>query len=74
MAERLQSFLEGVGSILDIIGSSGHMPELRRPNPRDNGLLTDSGMIRRDWRAVGRDLRKAMDVEAHEQTKAASKE
>ena len=50
---KLQSFLRGFGSVLDVSGSSF------RPAEKQS-RMTDKQALRSDWDAIGGDFRKAM--------------
>lgn len=59
MAKSLgRAFLRGVGSVLDISGSShsSSFPEVKTPRPS-----SVSDALARDWQKVGQDMRSAMD-------------
>lgn len=47
------AFLEGMGRLLDIFGVFS--------DPRDHFIQDDAEATRSDWRAVGFDMRTAMD-------------
>lgn len=52
--EKIQSFLRGFGSVIDITGA-GFRPS--EPPKR----MTDGQALRSDWEVIGNDFRKAMD-------------
>ncbi len=56
MASRNPSVLDGVAAIFDFTGSLGP-----RPRTSDNPAEADAEAIAAVWRAVGDDLRRAMD-------------
>lgn len=55
MAEFRRSFSEGVGSIVSLQGGYLQLPL--------GSTRTDADKLRRDWEAVGRELREAYDTE-----------
>lgn len=62
---RVAYFLQGVGSLLNLAPPAA--PRWRVPNPYSHA--TDADMLRRDWKAVGKDLWfgvKQVERELHE--------
>jgi hypothetical protein len=59
---KLRAFLKGFTSAFDITGQSFiSIPDL------DSGFQRDSEALRGDWQRVGDDMRRAMNLVAHEQ-------
>jgi hypothetical protein len=57
---RLRAFLQGFASAFDITGG------VEPPDPA-TGWERDGAAIRGDWQRVGDDMRRAMNIAAHEQ-------
>lgn len=53
--EKMQSFLRGFGSVLDLGGTSF------RSQPTFRRRESDGAALKSDWEAIGRDFRKAMN-------------
>ena len=62
MKTRLQNFLEGAKTILNLLPED---PPLV-PTPRYQRFATDAEALASDWQAVGDDLRGAMGIVADE--------
>jgi hypothetical protein len=59
---KLQAFLKGFASAFDITGQSFiSIPDL------DSGFQRDREALMGDWQRVGDDMRRAMNLVAHEQ-------
>ena len=58
---KISAFIRGYTSAFDISGRTFKFPDL------SNGFQRDGEALRGDWERIGNDMRKVMDIVAHEQ-------